>query len=101
MGFVFRFERVERRDQETVLTGRLLRGELTWAQRVEIQAEEEARTVFAAPLRGIALVGFDDEQASLLADFACWENTFEFPKAAMGEQQFRLVLHGTPSTDLP
>jgi hypothetical protein len=101
MGFVFRFERVEQWDQGIVLTGQMLRGELGWAQRVEIHAEEEARTLFSGPLRGVALVGMDDEQSTVMADFACWENSYEFPKATKGEQQFRLILHGMPSADLP
>lgn len=101
MSFLFRFERVERIDQETVLTGQMLRGEVHWSQRVDIQAEEGARTVFSAPLRGVGLVGLDDQQATMQVDFACWDKNFEFPKATVGEQRFRLVLHGAPPSDLP
>jgi hypothetical protein len=101
MSFVFRFEQVERTDQETILTGRMLRGESSWPKRVVIQAEEETKTVYSAPLRGIALVGLDDQQVSVLTDFASWERNFEFPRPTTAALQFRLILHGAAPADLP
>ena len=102
MGFLFRFDQIRQTEDETILTGSMLSGELSCLQRVDVQsAEEEAKSVFSAPLRGVAQAWLDDHQPTVLTDLACWDNSFELLQQTAGQQQLHLILHGPAPVNLP
>jgi hypothetical protein len=98
MGFMFRVEQVTVSEGETVLTGHMISGALDWRQQVEIQINEDMKTVFTASLRGVA----STEHAGLtLFDPASWENVLTLPLSINREKRIGLILHGMLPADLP
>ena len=99
MGFMFRVEKITLTEENTVLTGHMISGLLDWQQRVEIQIDEDLKTVFTAPLRGVASA---EDTGLTLFDPSLWEKVLLFPLAPSRDQRIDLILDGIPpSGDLP
>lgn len=98
MGFVFRIEKIDYKDQETLLTGYMISGVLDWHQRVKIQAGEELHTVFSGPLRGVARMDHEKENPLSAFDPTYWEHFLVLPLHTSKEKRICLVLHGVPSS---
>jgi hypothetical protein len=98
MGFMFRVEQITVIEENTVLTGHMISGALDWRQQVEIQIEEDMRTVFAASLRGVASA---EDTGLTLFDPSLWEKVLALPLSIGREKRIDLVLDGIPSRNLP
>jgi len=99
MGFMFRIEQITVMEKSTVLTGHMISGALDWKQRIEIQVEEDMKTVFAAPLCGVVS---EEDTGLTLFDPSLWEKVLALPLTISREKRIGLILDGIPpSRDLP
>ena len=99
MGFTFRVEQVMVTEDNTILTGHMISGAVNWHQRIELQIEEDMKTVFTASLRGV--VSAEDTGLTLF-DPSLWEKVLALPLSISQEKRIGLILDGTPpSEDLP
>jgi hypothetical protein len=99
MGFMFRVEQLTVTEENTVLTGHMISGALDWQQLVEIQVEEDMKTVFTASLCG---VDSTEHAGFTLMDPASLENVLALPLSMDREKRIGLILAGTPpSSELP
>jgi hypothetical protein len=98
MGFMFRIEKITFTDEVTVLTGHMISGALDWHQRIELQIDEDMKTVFTAPLRGVASA---EDNGLTFFDPSLWEKVLALPLAVSREKRIGLILGGSPpSSDL-
>src|SRR5271155_534003 len=93
MGFMFRVEQIAVTEENTVLTGHMISGALNWHQRIEIQVEEDMKTVFTAPLRGVASA---EDTGLTLFDPSLWEKVLALPLSFDREKRLGLILDGIP-----
>lgn len=99
MGFMFRVEHIAVTEENTILTGHMISGAVNWGQQVELQIEEDLKTVFTGPLRGVASA----EDAGLtLFDPSLWEKVLPLPLSIQREMRIGLILGAIPPIqDLP
>jgi hypothetical protein len=95
MSFTFRVTQISVADQETILTGHMISGELTWRQTIEVQ--EDGITVLSAPLRGVVVIDHSNENTLLALDPSCWGSILPLPMRPDNDRRIRLILAGTPA----
>jgi hypothetical protein len=99
MGFMFRVDQIAVTGEITVLTGHMISGALDWRQQIELQIEEDMKTVFTAPLRGVDSA---EDTGLTLFDPSLWEKVLALPLSIGREKRIRLILDGIPPPlDLP